>query len=155
MKTIYHQLTKMLEEGESIQTGTLLSTIGSVPQIAGAFAIFSMERVLAGTLGGGLLEAEAQKQAVNSSVDKLNKLQWIHFNAEMNDKIGAICGGSALFMIDSNPIKHIDAYKDLISSIDCHCGGVLLTCIKGIGELNPEIEKYWIVLVVLDFLQFS
>ncbi len=142
MKSLYHILVELLQKGKEVQTGTLLQTKGSAPQVPGAMAVFDKEKVLYGTLGGGLLEAKAQKLAASLSETESNTLQWIHFNANMNDETGAICGGSSLFYIDTNPSKHIDAFSQLADSMDRKKRGVLLTLLT--DEVNPEIERFWI-----------
>jgi len=144
MSSIYKQLLGYLKNGERIQVGSLLSTVGSAPQIPGALAIFKNENVVAGTLGGGLLEANAQKQAALSAKEMQNAMQWVHFNAEMQDEIGAICGGSALYLMDANPITHIAVYEEIATSLHMHRGGSLMTFIKRPVVGNVEIEKHWI-----------
>ena len=66
----------------------------------------------------------------------------MHFNADMKDESGAICGGSSLFFIDTNPNIHLTTFKELLASFDDKKSGTLLTLL--IGEDNPEIERYWI-----------
>ena len=142
MQSLYHILVELLQKGKNIQTGTLVQTKGSAPQVPGALAIFDKGKVLYGTLGGGLLEAEAQKLSASLSEKQLNTLKWIHFNADMNDETGAICGGSSLFFVDTNPDKHINAFSQLVDSINRNKSGVLVTLL--VGEIHPEIERFWL-----------
>jgi len=107
MSPLYERLIGYLQAGANIQTGSLLFTKGSAPQVPGAMAIFENDKVLSGTLGGGLLEAEAQKVSALSSATHESVFQWVHFQSELEDQAGAICGGSALFLIDANPGRHL------------------------------------------------
>lgn len=144
LMTIYHQLIAELNSGLDIQTGMLLYTKGSAPQIPGALAVFNKEKVVHGTLGGGLLEVQAQKTAANASVNQMNTMQWIHFNAEMDDQEGAICGGSALFAIDANPKQHLDVYRQMVESLDRHKCGALFTFFRKQKDQNLVIERIWV-----------
>ena len=53
-----------MEKKKPLDLATIIETRRSTPQVPGASAIFSSEGLLKGTLGGGLLEAEAQKEAL-------------------------------------------------------------------------------------------
>jgi len=143
MTNLYAILIKYLQSGANIQTGTLLSTKGSAPQVPGAMAIFEQERVVSGTLGGGLLEAQAQKVAAESAKTRENRLEWVNFTAEMEDQTGAICGGSALFMIDANPEKHLDVYLQLIDSMKQRKCGALVSLINVPDKQTFTIDRYW------------
>jgi molybdenum cofactor cytidylyltransferase len=144
MKSIYYQIVTELQLGLDFQTGTLVFTKGSAPQIPGATAIFNKDEVLSGTLGGGMLEIQAQKAAALASFDGIDILQWVHFNAEMDDQTGAICGGSGLFFIDANPKRHLDTYLKLVDSIDKLKCGVLITIFRNEMDQKLNIERFWV-----------
>ncbi|MCK9638529.1 MAG: NTP transferase domain-containing protein [Prolixibacteraceae bacterium] len=144
MSSLYEQLIDYLQSGTIIQTGSLLFTKGSAPQVPGAMAIFEREKVLGGTLGGGLLEAEAQKIAALSASTCESALQWIHFQSDLEDQTGAICGGSALFLIDANPALHLEVYRQLIDSLQCRKSGALFTTINFSGTAVPTLQRTWI-----------
>ncbi|MCK9414209.1 MAG: NTP transferase domain-containing protein [Prolixibacteraceae bacterium] len=144
MIALYEQLISRLKAGANIQTGSLLFTKGSAPQFPGAMAIFEKEKVLGGTLGGGLLEAEAQKVAALSAVTRKSVLQWVHFQSELEDPTGAICGGSALFLIDANPTQHRDVYLQMLDSIRLRKSGALITLIQSSGNQVHSLQRRWI-----------
>ncbi|MDP3353900.1 MAG: hypothetical protein Q8S44_09180, partial [Flavobacteriaceae bacterium] len=144
MNTIYHQLVAVLQSFLDIQIGTLLHTKGSTPQIPGVFAVLNKEKVIFGTLGGGLLESHAQKNAALASLNKQNTLQLVNFDADMDDEIGAICGGNALYVIDANPNKHLNIFLALIETLNQNRGGTLFTFFKKQTNENIEIEKHWV-----------
>lgn len=144
MNTIYHKLVKLLQSGAKVQIGSLIQTKGSAPQVPGSMAIFEGHKVIGGTLGGGLLEAEAQKVAASTSDNLQNSLKLVPFNGEINDKSGAICGGSALFYIDANPGKHLDTFLQLVDAINKRRCGTLVTLIKSNKKDNHSLERFWI-----------
>jgi xanthine dehydrogenase accessory factor len=143
MKSIYHQIATELESGLNIQLGTLIFTKGSAPQIPGATAIFNKDEVLAGTLGGGILEAQAQKAAISASTNQIDILQWVHFNAEMDDQTGAICGGSGMFFVDANPKLHLETFSDLVNSIDRRKCGALVTIFRQENKQRLYTQRFW------------
>jgi len=146
MTNPYGLLIGYLQSGLPVQTGLLLSTKGSAPQVPGAMAIFRKEQVLNGTLGGGLLEAQAQKVAAESAKSGENCLKWVDFNANMEDQTGAICGGSALFLIDANPSNHLETYQKMMDALGQNQCGVLATLVKVSGNQTASIEKHWLQL---------
>lgn len=144
MKTIYHQLIGSLQSDTDIQLGTMLQTKGSAPQIPGAMALFKKGKVIFGTLGGGLLEAYAQKAAEWAFKNQLNTMQLINFDAQLEDPEGAICGGKALFSIDANPTQHLNTYLQLIDALDQQKCGVLCSIYTKLSEQHIQIEKIWV-----------
>lgn len=144
MSTIYNQLVEVLQSSMEIQLGTLLYTKGSSPQIPGAFVVLNNEQVLFGTIGGGLLEAHAQKTATLAFINNQNTMHLINFDANMDDEIGAICGGSALYALDVNPKKHIPIYLALIESLSQNKSGTLFSIFHKNANQSITIEKYWV-----------
>lgn len=142
MISIYKQLVSSIRSGKEICLGTLLYTRGSAPQVPGALALFDQGNVICGTLGGGLLESRAQKAA--GSELPVNILEWVHFDAGMDDPNGAICGGTALFAIDSNPKNHLNEFEKLLDSVQRNKPGALFSFFRKNGNQNPEIKRIWI-----------
>lgn len=144
MKHIYHHLVEKLQSGTNIQLGILLDTKGSAPQIPGAIALFDKDEVICGTLGGGLLESYAQKAAAAAFKNKQNTLQLVNFNADIDDEIGAICGGFGLFAIDYNPKQHLPIFLKLLQSFHQQKKGALISLFKHEENKSVSIERYWI-----------
>ncbi|MDH4270946.1 MAG: hypothetical protein OEW18_03105, partial [Candidatus Aminicenantes bacterium] len=63
-RQIYRQIVLRLERKERMALGTIVAAEGATPQVPGASALFSERGLLLGTLGGGLLEADAQQKAL-------------------------------------------------------------------------------------------
>ncbi len=59
MSTIYHQLQKLVAEGESVALATIVSAKGSVPREVGAKMIIHPLGRHMGTVGGGCSEGSA------------------------------------------------------------------------------------------------
>ena len=144
MKNIYAYLLELLEKKKPLVLATIIETRGSTPQVPGASAIFSSEGLLKGTLGGGLLEAEAQKEALHA----LNKRKCLLFEfdllADISSEEGAICGGAVKIIIDARPDEHRDTFHKLNQSLIHRQPGVLATCINKLSEKKVSLLRYWI-----------
>ena len=129
MKTIYSTLLAEIESGRPAILATLIKTRGSTPQVPGAIAVFNAEGLIAGTLGGGILEAEAEKMARQAITER--KDQYIEFSldSEITNKLGAICGGNATFLLDANPQKNIQVFTQVERSLKNRKPGVLISIV--------------------------
>lgn len=139
MLNIYQKLLKFIHTGESVVLGTLVSKKGSAPQLPGSSAIFNAKGVLAGTLGGGILEAEAEK-LVKTTSTSLNVFRTIKYNSKIEDIDGAICGGEASFILDLSPQKHIHVFEQMNQSLTVGLSGLFITFMNN----ENHIKRYWL-----------
>lgn len=144
MKNIYVHLFNSLKKKKSLVLVTIIETKGATPQVPGASAIFSEEGLLAGTVGGGLLEYDAQKKAVQAVKEKSPHLYEFHLDADISSEEGAICGGKAKILIDTYPEKHKSSFEKLNRSLLQHTPGVLVTFLKIISKEKISISRSWI-----------
>ncbi|OGD19436.1 MAG: hypothetical protein A2Y70_07540 [Candidatus Aminicenantes bacterium RBG_13_64_14] len=100
MNYSFPKLIETLAAGEGLALATLVETEGSTPQVPGASAVFSAAGLVAGTVGGGLLEARVESMAGEALRDGKARLATIRLDADPSDMEGAICGGSARVLID-------------------------------------------------------
>ena len=144
MKNIYVRLLEGLTEEEPLALATIVGTKGSTPQVPGASALFSSERLLEGTLGGGLLEAGAQRKALKTLKKKASLLSEFSLKADISSEEGAICGGEVKILIDACPEENRDAFQDLSQSLIKWQPGVLATFINKLAEEKASLSRYWI-----------
>ena len=100
MNYSFPKLLEILTEGRGLVLATIVETEGSTPQVPGASAIFSAAGLVAGTVGGGLLEARVEAIAKEALRDGKARLVSIRLDADPSDLEGAICGGSARVLVD-------------------------------------------------------
>jgi len=144
MKNIYAQLLNFLKEKKQLAIATIIGTKGSTPQVTGASALFSPDGLVGGTVGGGLLEAEAEKKALYL-INKKKSLLWeFHLEEDISTEEGAICGGKVNILIDTSPEEHRDAFQKLSQSLLQHNPGVLVTFINKISEEKISLLREWI-----------
>lgn len=143
MKNVYLQLLDELGKNQTLVLGTLLKTRGSTPQVPGASAIFNENGLLIGTLGGGIMEAEALKLAKESVKTRQNRLEEYSLNADINAEKGAICGGTATFLLDANPKASQDVFQEIKNAIENRVAGILVTVINKQKEKTISISRHW------------
>jgi len=136
----------MLEQirlGSKCVLATVVRTSGSTPQKPGSSALFGEEGLLAGTVGGGMLEGEVQRMAANILITQSSDL--VYFNLDSNqEEEGAICGGEAYVLLDANPARHIKALAGMEDSLIQRKQGFLLSMVnKNLGP-DRSIDRYWI-----------
>jgi xanthine/CO dehydrogenase XdhC/CoxF family maturation factor len=99
---VFQSIAEAARSGESIALGIITGVQGSSPQKIGAKAVFHVDRRIEGTLGGGCLEAEAQRLAL----DSLKSGQPATFNLLLDHDFGwddgLICGGRVFGVILPN-----------------------------------------------------
>jgi len=144
MKNIYIQLLDELENDLSAGLATIVETKGSTPQVQGASAIISSKGLIHGTLGGGVLEGDAVKRAVAALKKNISLLYEFDLNANIEAADEAICGGTALILLDSCPEKHQEAYSKMKKSLSANHPGILLTAIHHSSDQVLEIKRNWI-----------
>ena len=143
MKNIYAHLSQKLEEETPLALATIIDTQGSTPQVRGASALFTPKGLLEGTLGGGLLEADAQKEALRALKEKTSGLFQFSLRDEISEE-GAICGGDVRILIDAAPDKYREAFHVLSRSLDQRKPGVLATFINELAERKASLLRFWI-----------
>ena len=144
MKNIYVHLSDILKEKKQVALATIIEAKGSTPQIPGASAIFSTEGLLAGTLGGGLLEGDAQKKARDALKIGSSLLYRFNLNADVSSDEGSLCGGQVRILLDVSPAENENVFKDLHQAFLGRKPGLLSTKIKEFSGERIFIFRHWI-----------
>jgi xanthine dehydrogenase accessory factor len=98
-QAIFQQLAIAAVKSEPIALGLISGVKGSSPQKVGAKAIFYSDGRIAGTMGGGCLEAEIQQRAIHSlSTGKAAAFDLL-LDHDFGWDDGLICGGKVLGLI--------------------------------------------------------
>jgi len=143
MTDIFKQVADRLEKNEDVVLATILTTKGSSPQVPGAMAVFTKEGLATGTLGGGQLEAAAQKASLKCLKNKSSILKKFRmYGGELSEE-QALCGGEALILLDGAPENHLAVFEEILASLAEHHPGVLLTSIDKTGPDAVIIKRKW------------
>lgn len=99
---LFHALASAARSRQAVALGILTGVKGSSPQKVGAKALFHPDRTIRGTLGGGCLEAEAQRLALAALQDGQPKTFELVLDHDFGWDDGLICGGKVFGVILPN-----------------------------------------------------
>ena len=109
----------------------VLRGLGSTPRKAGTKAIIDASGSIWGTIGGGLLESEALRQAlvaIESQRPVLFDFKFTGSNACGGDPV---CGGTMRILVDPTAAKHRATYAAAAELLRQRRRGVLVTTVQG------------------------
>ena len=96
-RSFIRQIESLQHEGIPYCVATIVDARGSIPQIAGARAIFTRKGLAHGTVGGGTLEAMCQRKALEL-IDGDRAVRTHFQRCNLQKDLGMTCGGElALF----------------------------------------------------------
>lgn len=97
---LYRLIEESQQRGERIVVATVAHTRGSTPQRRGAKMLFFESGEVAGTVGGGCVEAEVWAEARGAMRSGLSALHEFKLTAEEASEEGMVCGGTMEIFID-------------------------------------------------------
>src|SRR5664280_3798617 len=108
MKNIFFKIPELCSSRHELVLATVTGTKGSTPQKPGSSALFDSGILIAGTVGGGIVEGRVAEFAAKCSQTK--KSGWIthHLDNDISHKEDAICGGEISVLVDGNPCRQLE-----------------------------------------------
>ncbi|MDH7513210.1 MAG: XdhC family protein [Clostridiales bacterium] len=143
-KNIYQDLIPRMKQDQPLALATIIETRGSTPQVAGASAVFSEEGLVLGTLGGGIMEADAQKRASSALQKKKSLFYKFMLQGDGSSEEEASCGGSVAVLIDAFPSRSLQAFVDLKESLRLRRAGILATRVDVSPGGEAAIRRLWL-----------
>jgi len=138
---ICQKIVEFIDSGEVFAVALILKAEGSTPRKAGVRAIIQQTGKIHGTLGGGLVEAEAQRRAVEACRSK----QPIVFDKDLygadRDADVPICGGSMRILVDPTAAKDRESYAGMAEAIRNRQRGAMITTVR--TEAQTEATSQW------------
>ena len=127
---IHQKVVELIDAGRCFALAAILRADGSTPQKVGVKAIIDAAGKIYGTLGGGFVEGESQRRAVEACRSK----RPVVFDFELDDAYArdaeAICGGAMRILIDPTAAKDRQCYARAADSLQRRRRGVLLTTVR-------------------------
>jgi xanthine dehydrogenase accessory factor len=99
-RDLYRLIGAAGERGERVVVATVAATRGSTPQQRGAKMLFFENGEVAGTVGGGCIEAEVWAEAREAQRSGKSALHHYSLTAEEASEEGMVCGGTMDIFID-------------------------------------------------------
>jgi xanthine dehydrogenase accessory factor len=93
-RDLYRMISDANERRERVVVATVANTRGSTPQQRGAKMVFLESGDVAGTVGGGCIEAEVWSEAREAMRSGKSALHHFSLTAEEASEEGMVCGGT-------------------------------------------------------------
>ncbi len=140
---VHRTILEAIDNGRKFALAVVMKSSGSVPREAGTKALIDESGTIQGTIGGGLLESEARRLAVESL--QTNRPASFDFrfagaNAELNDPV---CGGTMRVLIDPDTARNRAGYAAAAEAVRRRQRGFLLTAVDGDREA-PQVIVDWV-----------
>jgi xanthine dehydrogenase accessory factor len=97
---LYEKVSEALARHERVVVATVVDAIGSTPQRSGAKLIVFEDGHMAGTVGGGCVEAEVWAQAREVFRSGQPGLFTFHLADDPEREDGMVCGGTMKIFLD-------------------------------------------------------
>ncbi len=144
MNSVYSAVPGRLEKGSPLALATIVETSGSTPQVPGVSALFSQQGLAQGTLGGGSLEAEAERRARAALDSGRSVLFSFDLRGSGLEDEEPVCGGEATLLIDASPASNLDAFLRMKDSLRWRRRGVMVTRVRQGSSGEAEIRRRWV-----------
>lgn len=142
---IYEQAIRLIENNEDFAFATITSHSGSTPRETGAMMIVKNDSTIFGSVGGGSVEAECIKHAINVIKNRESMLYKFTLNKSDVAKLGMICGGTGeiqIDFIDSKLKSNIEKFNKRLKE------NTSKAYIFGAGHISRDVA------VILSLLEF-
>jgi len=141
----YFELIELACGQKPVALATIIEAEGSTPQVPGASALFAADGLLCGTVGGGSAEARVERLAGTALARKRSLIRALDLAHEPSEEADGICGGRLRILIDADPGRNVQAFKDLRRAAKARRAGLLATLI-GPGKAGSvlEIRRAWL-----------
>jgi xanthine dehydrogenase accessory factor len=139
---IHRKIVELIDGGHPLAVALVLAATGSTPQRAGAKAVIDATGYIWGTVGGGAVEAEAQRVAVEACWSQRPVVFDFHMEGGDAAEAGAICGGTMRILVDPTVAKHRACYVAAAEALERRERGALVTTIRTDAEASVQVE--WI-----------
>jgi len=133
MRSFFDALVEACSQKESFVLGLISGVQGSSPQKRGAKALFFPDGRIVGTLGGGCLEAEVRRRALEALKHGQPEKFDLLLDHDFGWDDGLICGGKVYGLILPEAARYVEIWKQLARREQARTWGI--------GE---DFEVQWI-----------
>jgi len=137
---LYKRIVSVTDDFKGLVLGTVVETAGSTPQKAGCQSLLDGGGVFLGTLGGGMVEDEAQRLMRAALADGQPRLFERRLDDDYSRTAGPICGGVMRIFVNPKAAASADAIRAALDAAATRRRGALLTEIGGSNGSLGEIQ---------------
>jgi len=128
---IYRELLRRVDHGQSVALLLVVGTVGSTPQSAGAKALVDQQGVLlAGTVGGGLMEARMAEEGSCALRERAPRLVAFPMDDVYGREAGPICGGTMRILVLPCASETCESYRRASGAVTSRQRGLLMTTLS-------------------------
>jgi xanthine dehydrogenase accessory factor len=138
---IHQRVLEFIDSGRPFVLGLVLSAEGSTPRKAAVRAVIDQTGKIYGTLGGGLVEAEAQRRAIEVCRTKRPEVFEMRFQGAGRADDVPICGGSMRILLDPTAAKDKACFTQVVEAARWRQRGVMLTTAR--SAKHVEVTSAW------------
>ncbi|MEM4409171.1 MAG: XdhC/CoxI family protein [Candidatus Caldarchaeum sp.] len=109
-KDLLAQALELHQKGESFCLAVIVGKSGSAPQVPGAKSLFLRDGRILGTIGGGCLEMESRRIALEALFSKRHYVREFRLDDDFGWDDGLICGGRVRVLFLPNPESYWEAF---------------------------------------------
>ena len=106
MRRMFTEIKDNINAGNDIMLVSIIGDFGSAPRGAGAHMLVGPQGRIYGTIGGGTVEYQAEKIAMDALFNGRSLTKAFILNKNQIEDIGMICGGNVLVMF-----QYIDKFS--------------------------------------------
>ncbi len=142
MPSFYDNIVEVIDRGRPVVVALVVSAQGSTPQRVGARAILDGSGLLCGTIGGGMVEAQAirlAREACLTGKPRVFDCKMTNLDAAVE---AAVCGGTMRVLVDPTVARHRACFADASRALAERRRGCLVTEIGVVGDL--EVKVRWL-----------
>ena len=139
---VHRKAVELADSGPAFAVVLVLETEGSTPREAGAKAIIDENSDIWGSVGGGKVEAECQRRAIEACKTKRPAIFDFHLEGAAATDDAPICGGTMRILIDPTAAKNRAAYAQAAEAVQKRERGVLLTMLRVSAE--TDVSAQWL-----------
>ncbi|KPK77866.1 MAG: hypothetical protein AMJ79_01790 [Phycisphaerae bacterium SM23_30] len=141
-RDIHREIVEFIDSGRSFAVALVLEADGSTPAQAGGKAIIDESGKIWGTIGGGAVELETQRRAVEVCKTKSPVVFEFRMDGANPEVDGAICGGAMRILIDPTMEKHRDSFAQAAQALQRRSRGVLLTSVRQAQQTEVTVQWF-------------
>ena len=127
---IYQKVAEFLRAEKRFALAVVMNDAGSTPRKAGTKAIIDEDGSIWGTIGGGLLESDARKLAVQAIASGKPTIFDFKFAGKSAGEDDPVCGGNMRILIDPTATRYPTAYFQIAQALAERRRGVFLRIVQ-------------------------
>ncbi len=145
MKGFTQTLVALLEGGEPLVLATILTHAGSTPRSAGAKMLIRADGRIAGTIGGGLVEAEVMRSGLEMMGAPAPAIRAYDLGADDSaDAMDMLCGGRLEVLLEplAPTADTLRFYRGVAEALARGRKGLVVTALPLPGTASPPGTKW-------------